>query len=95
MSKDSASAAQLDHFPEGGINEAVTSALADSACPVHLLAETRKPRRGTPDELLDYEGISTPLLIVEKVRELLSERNYLHYPGYLVSRGTAGWLPKS
>ncbi len=59
-----------DHFAEGGIGEAVASALADSACPVHLLAVTRKPRSGTPEELLDYEGISTRA-IVDSVRRLL------------------------
>jgi transketolase len=48
-----------DHFAEGGIGEAVAHALADTTCPVHLLAVTRKPRSGKPDELLDYEGIAT------------------------------------
>lgn len=59
-----------DHYAEGGIGEAVAHALADTACPVHLLAVTRKPRSGTPDELLDYEGIATRA-IVEKVRDLV------------------------
>ena len=47
-----------DHFPEGGLGEAVRSALAAHPAPVYSLAVTKKPRSGAPEELLDYEGIS-------------------------------------
>jgi transketolase len=59
-----------DHYPEGGIAEAVRSGLADYDVPVHSLAVTKVPRSGKPDELLDYEGISGSA-IVRKVKELL------------------------
>lgn len=64
-----------DHHPEGGIGEAVRSALDDavtaaSALPVHSLAVRKIPRSGRPAELLDYEEISRDA-IVKKVKELL------------------------
>ncbi|MFZ5453145.1 MAG: transketolase [Thermodesulfobacteriota bacterium] len=59
-----------DHYPEGGLGEAVVSALALTPVPVHSLAVRRKPKSGTPAELLDYEEISAGA-IVRKVKELL------------------------
>jgi transketolase len=59
-----------DHYPEGGIAEAVRSGLADYDMPVHSLAVTKMPRSGRPDELLDYEEISRSA-IFRKVKELL------------------------
>jgi transketolase len=59
-----------DHYPEGGLGEAVLSALADSPYPVHSLAVRRKPKSGKPGELLDYEEISAGA-IVRKVKELM------------------------
>jgi transketolase len=59
-----------DHYPEGGLGEAVAASLAATSIPVHSLAVTRPPRSGSPDELLDYEGISRRA-IAAKVRELL------------------------
>jgi transketolase len=59
-----------DHYAEGGIGEAVSSALATIPVPVYSLAVGKMPKSGTPDELLDYEGISQRS-IVEKVRKLL------------------------
>ena len=47
-----------DHFPEGGLGEAVRSALAAHPAPVYSLAVTKKPRSGASEQLLDYEGIS-------------------------------------
>ncbi|MFB7512632.1 transketolase [Streptomyces sp. NPDC056144] len=49
-----------DHHPEGGIGEAVLSALAEhGACPAFAhLAVTGLPDSGTTDELLDAAGIS-------------------------------------
>ena len=58
-----------DHYAQGGLGEAVMSALAGSAAQIHALAVTKKPMSGTPSELLDYEGISRQA-IVEKVKDL-------------------------
>jgi len=60
-----------DHFPEGGIGEAVLSALAKENIPVHPLAVYRMPKSGKPEELLDYEEISKTA-IVKKVKEILA-----------------------
>jgi transketolase len=59
-----------DHFDEGGIGEAVRSALADIDVPVHSLAVRKMPKSGRPGELLEYEGISRNA-IIRKVKELL------------------------
>ncbi len=58
-----------DHVPEGGIGEAVRSALAEHPTPVYMLAVRRMPKSGKPDELLDYEDISKNA-IVAKVKEI-------------------------
>ena len=58
-----------DHFAEGGLGEAVQSALADQPTLVHILAVRKMPSSGTPDELLDYEEISRKA-IINKVKEL-------------------------
>lgn len=59
-----------DHYQEGGLGEAVMSALADRAVPVYSLAVRKKPKSGRPDELLDYEDISSRA-IVDKIKALL------------------------
>src|SRR4030043_540262 len=59
-----------DHFVEGGIGEAVRSALAELAVPVHTLAVRKMPKSGKPAELLDYEEISRGA-IIGKVKELI------------------------
>lgn len=59
-----------DHFPEGGLGEAVRSALWDTPVPVASLAVRKKPKSGTPEELLDFEEISARA-IAAKVRELV------------------------
>jgi len=58
-----------DHYPEGGLGDAVRSTLAAADVPVFSLAVRAKPRSGKPDELLDYEAISGKA-IVSKVKEL-------------------------
>lgn len=60
-----------DHYAEGGIADAVRSALAEHAIPVYSLAVRKIPKSGKPEELLDYEGISRAA-IVRKVRTLIS-----------------------
>jgi transketolase len=52
-----------DHFAEGGLADAVRSALGKQPVPVHSLAVRRKPRSGQPQELLDYEGISREAIV--------------------------------
>jgi transketolase len=59
-----------DHYPAGGLGEAVMSALAKAPVPVHCLAVTKKPKSGSPEELLDFEDISRRA-IVNKVKEIL------------------------
>ncbi len=62
-----------DHFAEGGIGEAVASALADHPAPVYSLSVRKMPKSGKPDELLDYEEISKQA-IVNKVMEIMKGR---------------------
>ncbi len=57
-----------DHYPEGGLGEAVRSALTPCPAPIYPLAVRKKPKSGKPQELLDYEEISRKG-IVKKIRE--------------------------
>lgn len=59
-----------DHFPEGGIGEAVAAALSHTATPVYSLAVRSMPHSGTPDELLAAAQINNDA-IVQKIRDLL------------------------
>jgi transketolase len=59
-----------DHFAEGGIGEAVRSAITEYHIPVYSLAVKKMPKSGKPDELLDYEEISRKA-IISKIRSLL------------------------
>jgi transketolase len=59
-----------DHVAEGGLGEAVRSALAGEPVPVLTLAVRKLPKSGKPAQLLDYEGISAAA-IVRRVKELL------------------------
>ena len=59
-----------DHYAEGGLGEAVRSALSTVAIPIYSLAVRKKPKSGKPAELLDYEEISQSA-IVRKVKELM------------------------
>jgi transketolase len=47
-----------DHYPAGGIGDAVSEAVAPAGYTVRRLAVTELPRSGQPDELLDRYGIS-------------------------------------
>ncbi len=62
-----------DHYPAGGIGEAVMAALAPHPAPVYSLAVTKKPQTGKPAELLDFEEISRSA-IVKLVKELMKSR---------------------
>lgn len=60
-----------DHWPEGGLGEAVLSALADGGAELHYkhLAVDIMPGSGAPDELMNAAGIG-PDQISAAVREL-------------------------
>ena len=58
-----------DHYAEGGLGEAVLSSLATTPAPVHILAVRKKPQSGKPQELLDFEDISSRA-IMAKVKEI-------------------------
>jgi transketolase len=47
-----------DHYPGGGIGDAVASAIAPAGFTVRRLAVSEIPRSGTPEELPDVYGIS-------------------------------------
>jgi transketolase len=47
-----------DHYPAGGIGDAVARAVAPAGLAVTRLAVREIPRSGKPDELLDKFGIS-------------------------------------
>jgi transketolase len=51
-----------DHYPAGGIGEAVKTALTKPAAFYHL-AVTKTPRSGTSEELLRYEEIDAQAIV--------------------------------
>ena len=57
-----------DHYPEGGIGEAVRSGLGTVLVPLFSLAVRKKPKSGKPQELLDFEEISKDT-IIKKVKK--------------------------
>lgn len=59
-----------DHFVEGGMAEAVRSALVHETTPIYSLAVTKMPRSGSPEELLAYEEIDSQA-IISKIREII------------------------
>jgi transketolase len=65
-----------DHYPVGGVGDAVAEAIADAGFTVHRLAVREIPRSGKPEELLDRFGISAAH-IVEAVRATVG-RGHAH-----------------
>ena len=64
-----------DHYPEGGLGEAVKSAVAnDPKVPIIHLAVYKTPRSGKAAQLLDYEGIASAD-IVESVHEFIKTQS--------------------
>ena len=51
-----------DHYPEGGLGEAVASSI-EVPCKIIILAVRKLPLAGKPSELLDYEEISKDFII--------------------------------
>jgi transketolase len=58
-----------DHYPEGGLGDAVAGELSSSGVKVHKLAVFELPRSGKPEELLAHYGIDAQA-IVRKVKSL-------------------------
>ncbi len=52
-----------DHYPEGGIGEAVSTALTGFKTPVISLAVKKLPMSGKPTELLAYEEIDAEAIV--------------------------------
>jgi len=59
-----------DHYPSGGVGDAVADAVAGAGFTVHRLAVREIPRSGKPAELLERYGISSAH-IVTAVRAVL------------------------
>ena len=59
-----------DHYPAGGIGEAVMNAVAPIGGKVHQIAIRELPRSGRPEELVDKFGLSASH-IVDAVKSLL------------------------
>ena len=66
-----------DHYPAGGIGDAVSEAIAGAGYVVKRLAVREIPRSGQPDELLDRYGISSRHIVdaVRAVRTLSGARS--------------------
>ncbi len=52
-----------DHYPQGGLGEAVASALRNSGVTIKSLAVTKLPRSGSPEALMAYEEIDAASII--------------------------------
>jgi transketolase len=59
-----------DHYAEGGLGEAVMSALADTSTPIYQLAVRKIPRSGQPEELMAYEEIDCEA-IIKQVKKII------------------------
>jgi transketolase len=59
-----------DHYPEGGLGEAVCSALINDNIHIEQCAVTRLPRSGKPEELMRFEAIDAQA-IISRIRSML------------------------
>ena len=59
-----------DHYPEGGLGDAVAGELSLDGIRVHKLAIREMPHSGKPEELLAKYGIDAAA-IVKKVKALV------------------------
>lgn len=59
-----------DHYVQGGLGEAVCSALANTGIIIEKLAVTKLPMSGLPEELLAWAGIDA-LAICKKVKSII------------------------
>ncbi len=53
-----------DHYPEGGLGEAVRSAVAQEEIIVHSLSVIHMPRSGKPKQLLAFENIDAAAIVM-------------------------------
>ncbi len=60
-----------DHYPEGGIGEAVAAALSGKGITVYSAAVTSIPGSDSADVLLDHHGLSAKRL-AERIKQILS-----------------------
>ena len=58
-----------DHYPQGGLGEAIAYALRNHAITIECLSVQKLPHSGQPAELMAYEGINAEA-IIKKAREL-------------------------
>ena len=65
-----------DHYPEGGIGEAVCNVLKNENIAIQSLAVQRLPRSGKPEELLAMENIDASAIIkmVEQINRIYAEK---------------------
>ncbi len=63
-----------DHYPAGGLGDAVLQALADRSIPITVLAVRKTPMSGKGEELRHFEGISSDA-IVNTVRQLVKSED--------------------
>ena len=61
-----------DHYPAGGMGEAVSTALATVSVPVYCRAVEKTPRSGSASELYAYEGLDADS-IVALVKQVIDE----------------------
>lgn len=52
-----------DHYQEGGLGEAVVSALRNTGIKIQSLAVQKLPRSGSPEELMKFEGIDAEHIV--------------------------------
>jgi transketolase len=57
-----------DHYAAGGIGDAVASAVAIDGFTVEHLCVREIPRSGTPEQLVDYYGISARHIVAAVTR---------------------------
>ncbi|MBI2950049.1 MAG: transketolase [Verrucomicrobia bacterium] len=62
-----------DHYPQGGLGDAVAGKLSAHGIRVHKLAVMELPRSGKPEELLAKFGIDAPA-IVNKVKAIAGQK---------------------
>jgi transketolase len=62
-----------DHYPQGGIGEAVAAAVQGHGIRMQMLAVRELPRSGKPEQLLAAYGIDATS-IAQAVRHLVRQR---------------------
>lgn len=63
-----------DHYPEGGLGEAVCAALAGNNIKITCLAVKKLPRSGKPEQLLAYEDIDAVAIVSAVKSMFIAER---------------------